>query len=68
MEQSGERFFLEFPYLNADCFQVFTNQFSDTFSQSLNLIVLDKGRFHQAEVLEIPDNRHYNDLHFVVVS
>lgn len=37
---TGERFSLEFPYLNADCFQVFINQFSDTFSQSLNLIVL----------------------------
>ena len=53
---TGERFFLEFPYLSADCFQVFINQFSDTFSQSLNLVVLDNGRFHQAEVLEIPDN------------
>ena len=53
---TGERFFLEFPHLNADCFQIFINQFSATFSKNLNLIVLDNGRFHQAKILEIPDN------------
>ena len=53
---TGERFFLEFPYLNAACFQIFIDQFSTTFSDSLNLIVLDNGRFHQAKKLEIPDN------------
>lgn len=53
---TGERFFLEFPYLNASCFQIFIDQFSTTFSDSLNLIVLDNGRFHQAKKLDIPDN------------
>ena len=53
---TGERFFLEFPYLNADCFQIFIDQFSATFSDSLNLIVLDNGRFHQAKKLEMPGN------------
>ncbi|MCY4402277.1 MAG: transposase [Candidatus Poribacteria bacterium] len=53
---SGDRFFLEFPYLTVDCFQIFINQFSTTFPDNFNLIVLDNGRFHQAEILEIPDN------------
>lgn len=52
----GDHFFLEFPHLNAACFQIFSNQFSATFSQSLNVIVLDNGRFHRAKTLEIPDN------------
>ena len=53
---SGEHFFLEFPQLNTDCFQIFINQFSATFSENLNVIVLDNGRFHQAKRLEIPEN------------
>ena len=54
--QNGDHFFLEFPHLNADCFQIFINQFSTQFSESLNVMVLDNGRFHQAKKLEIPDN------------
>ena len=53
---NGDHFFLEFPHLNADCFQILINQFSAMFSQSLNVIVLDNGRFHRAKILEIPDN------------
>ena len=53
---NGDHFFLEFPHLNAACFQIFINQFSATFSESLNVIVLDNGRFHHAKLLEIPEN------------
>ena len=53
---TGERFFLEFSHLTSDCFQYFIEKFSEAFSESLNLIVLDKGRFHQAASLKIPEN------------
>ena len=53
---TGERVFYEFSHLTADCFQIFLNKFSHAFPESLNLLVLDNGRFHHAKCLEIPDN------------
>ena len=53
---TGERFFFELSHLTADCFQVFLDQFSTAFPESLNLLVLDNGRFHHAKSLEIPEN------------
>ena len=53
---TGTRFFLELSHLTADCFQIFLNQFSVAFPESLNLLVLDNGRFHHAKSLEIPEN------------
>ncbi len=47
---------MELSHLTADCFQIFLNQFSETFPESLNVLVLDNGRFHQAKSLEIPEN------------
>ena len=53
---TGDRFFSELSHLTADCFQVFLNQFSEAFPESLNLLVLDNGRFHHSKSLEIPEN------------
>ena len=53
---TGARFFFEFSHLTSDCFQYFIEKFSETFSESLNLLVLDNGRFHQAKSLKIPEN------------
>ena len=53
---TGERFFLEFSPLTSECFQCFLEKFSEVFHESLNLLVLDKGRFHQANALKIPEN------------
>ena len=53
---TGERFFLEFSHLTSECFQCFLEKFSEVFHESLNLLVLDKGRFHQANALKIPEN------------
>ncbi|MDG4594724.1 MAG: IS630 family transposase [Candidatus Contendobacter sp.] len=53
---SGENFFLEFSHLNADCFQLFLDEFSRAYPHSLNVIQLDNGRFHSAKNLAIPDN------------
>jgi DDE superfamily endonuclease len=38
---TGERFFLELPYLNADTFQLFVNAFGHAFPDSLNILLLD---------------------------
>ena len=37
-------------------FQLFIDHLSATFSEDLNLIVLDKGRFHHSKELELPEN------------
>ena len=54
--RTGERFFLELPRLTGECFQIFIDEFSATFANTLNIMVLDNGRFHHAKSLVIPDN------------
>ncbi|RKU31113.1 DDE endonuclease, partial [Candidatus Poribacteria bacterium] len=53
---TGENFFLQMPYLNSACFQIFLNEFAEVYPTSLNILVLDNGRFHHARSLQIPDN------------
>ena len=53
---TGDSFFLEFSHLDADCFQIFLEQFSQAYPHSLNVIQLDNGRFHSAKKLQIPNN------------
>ena len=53
---TGESFFLEMPWLNSVCFQIFIQQLAETFPETLNLLVLDNGRFHHAKSLHLPDN------------
>lgn len=53
---TGESFFLEMPWLNSACFQIFLDEFAKVYPTSLNILVLDNGRFHQAKSLQIPEN------------
>jgi transposase len=53
---TGERFFLELPYLNADSFQLFVDAFAEAFPDSLNLLLLDNGSAHTAQRLTLPEN------------
>jgi transposase len=53
---TGESFFLELPWLNTENFQVFLNEFSSTYKETLNIVILDNGRFHKARALRIPNN------------
>ena len=53
---TGESFFLEMPWLNGVCFQVFIDELAKTFPETLNILVLDNGRFHYAKSLKLPDN------------
>ena len=53
---TGESLFLEFPYLDRVCFQAFVNEFSKTYSDSLNLVQLDNASPHLAKNLSLPEN------------
>ena len=54
--KTGEQFLLERESLDSDGFQEFLDGFSDRFSKSLNILILDNGQFHKAKSLSIPDN------------
>jgi transposase len=53
---TGARFLLERDTLNSDGFQDFLDAFSSAYSRSLNVLILDNGRFHKANKLTIPEN------------
>jgi transposase len=53
---TGERFFLELPYLNAAMFQLFIDALAEAFPSSLNLLLLDNSGAHTAERLILPAN------------
>jgi transposase len=53
---TGDRFFLELPYLNAEMFQLFVNAFAQAFPESLNLLLLDNSGAHTAQRLNLPEN------------
>jgi hypothetical protein len=53
---TGERFFLELPYLDAETFQIFIDAFAVAFSESLNLMFLDNSRAHTAQRPRWPTN------------
>jgi transposase len=53
---TGDRFFLELPYLNAESFQLFVETFAQAFPESLNLLLLDNSGAHTARHLTLPDN------------
>jgi transposase len=53
---TGERFFLELPYLNAEGFQIFIDAFAAAFPDSLNLLLLDNSGAHTAQRLMLPAN------------
>jgi len=54
--RTGDRFFLELLYLNADNFQIFINLFAQAFPESLNLLLLDNSGAHTTQRLTLPEN------------
>ena len=54
--RTGDALFLELPRLTAACFQIFIDELAATFADTLNVMVLDNGRFHHAKSLVIPEN------------
>jgi transposase len=53
---TGDRFFLELPYLNAESFQLFVNAFAEAFPDRLNLLLLDNRGAHTSQQLTLPAN------------
>jgi hypothetical protein len=53
---TGDRFFLELPYLNADMFQIFIDAFAHAFPDSLNILLLDNSGTHTSSRLTLPEN------------
>jgi transposase len=53
---TGERFFLELPYLNTESFPLFVETFAQAFPDSLNLLLLDNSGIHRAQRLRLPAN------------
>jgi transposase len=53
---SGERFFLELPYLNGEAFQIFVDAFAAAFPDSLHLLLLDNSSAHTTQRLTLPEN------------
>lgn len=53
---SGEAFWLELPWLDSGCFQLFLDHFSRHYPNSLNLLVIDNAPAHVAKTLLVPDN------------
>lgn len=53
---TGDRFFLELPYLNADMFQIFIDAFAHAFPDSLNILPLDNSGTHTSSRLTLPEN------------
>jgi transposase len=53
---TGERFFLELPYLNSAMFQLFIDAFAHAFSDSLHILLLDNSGAHTARGIQWPEN------------
>jgi transposase len=53
---TGDRFFLELPYLNAEVFQLFVDAFAQAFPDSLNILLLDNSGAHTSQRLTLPEN------------
>ena len=53
---TGASFFLEFPTLNTECFQLFLDHFAATDPARFHLLLLDNGAFHKARHLRLPAN------------
>jgi DDE superfamily endonuclease len=53
---TGEAFWWELPRLDADCFTVFLRQFSEHYTESLNIVLLDQAPAHVAQRVSLPEN------------
>ena len=58
---TGEQFFLQFSHVDSDCYQLFLNEFSATYADTLNILQVDNGAFHKACIFA-----HSQQYHSVV--
>ena len=53
---TGDRFFLEWPYLNTVMFQLFVDAFAQVFPDTLTILLLDNSGAHTSPRLILPPN------------
>ncbi len=53
---TGESFFLQFSHVDTECYQWFLDEFSKAYPDSLNILQVDNGRFHNGKDLIVPEN------------
>jgi hypothetical protein len=53
---TGDAFWWELPQLDADCFTIFLQEFSQHYADSLNIVLLDQAPAHRAQRIQVPEN------------
>jgi hypothetical protein len=53
---TGEFFYWQFSHVDTPCYQTFLEQFSQAYPDSLNILQVDRGRFHRGKDLKVPEN------------
>jgi DDE superfamily endonuclease len=53
---TGDAFWWELPRLDADCFNIFLDQLSHRYAESLNILLLDQAPAHVAQRVQLPEN------------
>ena len=53
---TGSSFFWQFSHVDTQCYQRFLDEFSQAYSNSLNILQVDNGRFHKGKDLIVPEN------------
>jgi len=53
---TGESFLLALPYLNTLNLQLFLNEFSYSYQETLTSVLMDHGSCHKANALVVPEN------------
>lgn len=53
---TGTSFLLQFSHVDTECYQRFLDEFSAQYTDSLNILQVDRGRFHQSKHLVVPEN------------
>lgn len=52
--RTGKSYFYEFSHLDSKCFQLFVNQLSQNFPETVNFLQLDNASFHKT--IDFPEN------------
>jgi hypothetical protein len=53
---TGDSYFYEFSHLDSYCFQLFINQVSQRFADSVVILQMDRAKFHLSRQLDWPEN------------
>ena len=74
---TGDHCTLEIPYVNADCLNIFLDEFSKSYPDDSSLLIMDGAEWHKSkklvrpaniEILYLPPTNEINDLGGVLRS